>query len=857
METERICPNCHKTLAPGMPLGLCPECLMKAGLNTGTAPGLEGSGAAAAGFVPPPVPEIARLFPQLEILEFIGKGGMGAVYKARQPSLDRLVALKILPPAAATDAGFAVRFNREARALARLNHPNIVTIHDFGQVSDTPGTPPVSAEAGAASGPKGPLHYLIMEFVDGGNLRQIEQAGRLTPEQALAIVPQICEALQFAHNEGIVHRDIKPENILLDKRGRVKITDFGIAKILGLTASEEAPLTGAKDVVGTPHYMAPEQVEKPRTVDHRADIYSLGVVFYEMLTGELPLGRFAPPSRKVHVDVRLDEVVLHALEKEPELRYQQASQVKTAVETIANSEPLGPGVTPPPTTLAGDALEAQILAQDYVLDARRCIRRGWALVRSDFWPLVGITALILVLLGAASSIGEVRQSFGNFSFSSSILSILLSGPLIGGLYLCFLKRLRSQEIRVETAFSGFRTALLQLFLASFVMHVLTALGFLCLIVPGIYLLVAWAFTLPLVIDKGLEFWPAMRISRRVISKHWWRFLGFLLLLLLLNVGGLLACILGVFVTLPISFAALMCAYEDICNPPRLPAAEPAAQPAPDGPSTTAASSAPESASWRSWITVLLAGFLIVALIVAAVNLSLTLRLPGLLGALTACALAIAVLLRVRKHRLPGGFLRTFLLVFLLVFAAAALITAVMSETFVSVARIRLAPGMTEDSGTNAPPSRAAAYDRRFMQTECEVIRSEQTLSPVIKSLELNRRWGRLYGEGRTLKLAQTLNLLKSRVEVQPVGNTSLIAIRAYAEKPDEAAKLANEIAQRYCEHNADGPMQVEIVDRASASLRPVRPNKPLNLAVGALLGAVLGAAIGGATAARGARTQAR
>ena len=117
----------------------------------------------------------------------------------------------------------------------------------------------------------------------------------------------------------------------------MKIADFGIAKILGLTA-ETAPLTGAQDVVGTPHYMAPEQIEKPRTVDHRADIYSLGVVFYEMLTGELPLGKFAPPSRKVQVDVRLDEVVLHALEKEPELRYQQASQVKTAVETIAKSE---------------------------------------------------------------------------------------------------------------------------------------------------------------------------------------------------------------------------------------------------------------------------------------------------------------------------------------------------------------------------------------------------------------------------------------------------------------------------------------------------------------------------------------
>jgi serine/threonine protein kinase len=252
-------------------MGLCPECLIKAGFQTGTGPDSR-----QPGFTPPPIEAIAKLFPQFEILEFIGKGGMGAVYKARQPVLDRFVALKILPPNVAGTPGFTERFNREARALARLVHPNIVAVHDFGQAGD--------------------LNYFIMEFVDGANLREVERAGRLTPEQALAIVPQICEALQFAHNEGIVHRDIKPENILIDKKGRVKITDFGIAKILDQNVSN-APLTGVRDVVGTPHYMAPEQVEKPSLVDHRADIFSLGVVFYEMLTGELPLGKFQPPSK--------------------------------------------------------------------------------------------------------------------------------------------------------------------------------------------------------------------------------------------------------------------------------------------------------------------------------------------------------------------------------------------------------------------------------------------------------------------------------------------------------------------------------------------------------------------------------
>ncbi len=175
-----------------------------------------------------------------------------------------------------------------------------------------------------------------MEFVDGVNLRSCWTPASSRREEALAIVPQICEALQYAHDHGVVHRDIKPENILLDKEGQVKIADFGMAKLVG----REAPnltLTGAGQVMGTPQYMAPEQIEHPLEVDHRADIYSLGVVFYQMLTGELPIGRFAPPSKKVQIDVRLDEVVLRALEKEPDLRYQQASEVKTQVETIVTT----------------------------------------------------------------------------------------------------------------------------------------------------------------------------------------------------------------------------------------------------------------------------------------------------------------------------------------------------------------------------------------------------------------------------------------------------------------------------------------------------------------------------------------
>ena len=195
-----------------------------------------------------------------------------------------------------------------------------------------------------------------MEFVDGANLRHVIQAGQLKPQEALAIVPQICEALQYAHEEGIVHRDIKPENILLDKKGRVKIADFGLAKLLDRPASVYT-LTGPAHKMGTPHYMAPEQIEHPHEVDHRADIYSLGVVFYEMLTGELPLGRFLPPSQKVCVDVRLDEVVLKTLEKEPERRYQYASQVKTDVETIRFTESRA-GTGRPSEAISSDSIEA-------------------------------------------------------------------------------------------------------------------------------------------------------------------------------------------------------------------------------------------------------------------------------------------------------------------------------------------------------------------------------------------------------------------------------------------------------------------------------------------------------------------
>ena len=268
--------------------------------------------------VPPSLESIQAAFPQLEIIELIGQGGMGAVYKARQPKLDRIVALKILPLRLAREPLFADRFEREGRLLARLNHPNIVGVYDFGKTDGH--------------------YYLIMEYVDGVNLRQAFASARFTPQQALSVIPKICEALQFAHDEGVLHRDIKPENILLDTKGRVKIADFGIAKFAGVDDKTGLTATGA--TIGTPHYMAPEQVEQPANVDHRADIFSLGVVFYEMLTGELPLGRFSVPSERTKsLDTRIDDVVMRALEKDRELRQQSANEVRTQVELLSNSPP--------------------------------------------------------------------------------------------------------------------------------------------------------------------------------------------------------------------------------------------------------------------------------------------------------------------------------------------------------------------------------------------------------------------------------------------------------------------------------------------------------------------------------------
>ena len=317
------CPKCQTPIGADAPHGLCPKCVLEAVEKTGT----EVRDAIGSH---PSLDEVARFFPELEIIEVIGVGGMGVVYKARQTKLGRFVALKLLSAQLAKHSVFVERFNREGRVLAQLNHPHIVNIFDFGS--------------------RGEFLYLLMEFVDGVNLREAMQAETIAPADCLVLVQDICSALQFAHDQGVLHRDIKPENVLLDQHGRVKLADFGIAKLVSSEARENISLTNQHAVLGTLHYMAPEQLETPRSVDHRADIYSLGVVFYELLTGELPIGRFPAPSDASKTDPRLDKVVLRALEKRRDLRYQTVEEVKTDVESLKPpNSGVQQGFTPEPT----------------------------------------------------------------------------------------------------------------------------------------------------------------------------------------------------------------------------------------------------------------------------------------------------------------------------------------------------------------------------------------------------------------------------------------------------------------------------------------------------------------------------
>ncbi|MDP6525971.1 MAG: protein kinase [Kiritimatiellia bacterium] len=309
MPTERTCDECGSVVPDSAPMGLCPQCLLGCGLGAQDR-------STTGGFETPSLSVMRERFPGYEILELLGRGGMGIVYKARQSRLERLVAIKIIPFKKDMDVEASERFLREAKTLASLNHPNIITVYDFGEIDG--------------------LCYFVMEFVEGCNLWELLSARSISPYDAMNITLGVCNGLQHAHDRGVVHRDIKPANILIDKSGVPKIADFGLAKILACAPG--APLlTASGQSMGTPFYMAPEQRDQSVEVDQRADVYALGVIMYEMLTAQLPAGNVKPPSTLAQVPRGLDHVVLKAMEPNPDHRYQRADGIVSDIEALASA----------------------------------------------------------------------------------------------------------------------------------------------------------------------------------------------------------------------------------------------------------------------------------------------------------------------------------------------------------------------------------------------------------------------------------------------------------------------------------------------------------------------------------------
>ncbi len=308
--TRRTCAVCGATVVGDDPDG-CPGCLFQLASDVATAD------RSARVLTPPGVESLAPLMPDFEFLRMLGQGGMGVVYGVRQKRLNRLGALKVLPPERASDPTFVERFFREAQALAQLGHPNIVRVYDMGQ--------------------RGPFLYILMEYVDGVSLRERIRDRAVSPAEALRIVADLCSAAQSAHEQGIVHRDIKPENVLIAADGRIKLVDFGLVRLACHSDINRFTLTEINLRMGTPAYMAPEQTVGSPDIDHRVDIYALGVLLYETLTGEPPTLDYTPPSRRVAVDPRIDRVVHRAVRESPSERYQSAAEMRREIEHIART----------------------------------------------------------------------------------------------------------------------------------------------------------------------------------------------------------------------------------------------------------------------------------------------------------------------------------------------------------------------------------------------------------------------------------------------------------------------------------------------------------------------------------------
>lgn len=310
-DSSKSCPKCGAILPSEATAGLCPNCLMNEALQPTQVS--DASKPRHSAILAPEA--LAPFLPQYEILRMLGRGGMGAVYLARQISLNRLVAIKVLPAdMGESELGFAERFKNEAQAMAQLSHPGIVAVYDFGQTTNG-------------------LLYIVMEYIEGTDVQlMLASQGRLHSAHAMAITAHVCDALQYAHTRGIIHRDIKPSNIMVSNDGVVKVADFGLAK---MSHAQTTGLTQSGMAMGTPHFMAPEALTLGSAVDQRADIYAVGVMLYQMLTGKLPQGMFEMPSFQVPgLDPRYDRIVAKALREDRSVRYQAAADLRHDLDAI-------------------------------------------------------------------------------------------------------------------------------------------------------------------------------------------------------------------------------------------------------------------------------------------------------------------------------------------------------------------------------------------------------------------------------------------------------------------------------------------------------------------------------------------
>lgn len=279
--------------------------------GTTSIPGSLTAQLSSAPFVPPSKAQLSALLPEFEFLNVIGIGGMSVVYRVRRVADGEVFAIKVMAPLYEGQEDEAQRFVTEAKTMLALHHPNIVAVHDYGQTSE------------------GHL-WLLMEYVDGVDMHRTIRAGGITPQNAYTLVLQLCQAVQYAHDHGVVHRDIKPANVLISRDGRVKFTDFGVAKPL------EELAAGGDDGYGTPGYAAPERYAKGAAVDHRADVYSLGIVIHEMLSGETP--RQAAMHGHAKLPAPFIGVFSKCLMADPARRYQSAREVGAALSRAIEEE---------------------------------------------------------------------------------------------------------------------------------------------------------------------------------------------------------------------------------------------------------------------------------------------------------------------------------------------------------------------------------------------------------------------------------------------------------------------------------------------------------------------------------------